>query len=32
MHFDNRYWPDYDRQALEEALASHAAQKRTFGH
>ncbi|MFG2408711.1 polyprenyl diphosphate synthase [Streptomyces brevispora] len=31
MHFDDRYWPDYDRQALEEALAAHAAQQRTFG-
>lgn len=31
LHFDNRYWPDYDREALEEALAVHAEQRRTFG-
>lgn len=31
MHFDDRYWPDYDRHALEEALAAHAAQRLTFG-
>jgi undecaprenyl diphosphate synthase len=32
LHFDDRYWPDYDGHALEEALAVHAAQRRTFGH
>ncbi|MEU5748276.1 polyprenyl diphosphate synthase [Streptomyces sp. NPDC047726] len=31
LHFDDRYWPDYDGQALEEALAVHAEQRRTFG-
>ncbi|MFF9901341.1 polyprenyl diphosphate synthase [Streptomyces longispororuber] len=31
LHFDDRYWPDYDGRALEEALAVHAAQHRTFG-
>ncbi|OVZ99510.1 di-trans,poly-cis-decaprenylcistransferase [Streptomyces sp. CS159] len=31
LHFDDRYWPDYDGQALDEALAVHAEQCRTFG-
>jgi undecaprenyl diphosphate synthase len=31
LHFEDRYWPDYDGQALEEALAAHTAQRRTFG-
>ncbi|MFF8696295.1 polyprenyl diphosphate synthase [Streptomyces sp. NPDC015144] len=31
LHFEDRYWPDYDGQALEEALAVHAEQRRTFG-
>ncbi|MER6109275.1 polyprenyl diphosphate synthase [Streptomyces hirsutus] len=31
LHFDDRYWPDYNGPALEEALAAHAAQRRTFG-
>ncbi|MFJ4988701.1 polyprenyl diphosphate synthase [Streptomyces sp. NPDC088732] len=31
LHFDDRYWPDYDAQALDEALAVHAAQHLTFG-
>ncbi|SEE83442.1 undecaprenyl diphosphate synthase/short-chain Z-isoprenyl diphosphate synthase [Streptomyces sp. 2131.1] len=31
LHFEDRHWPDYDGQALEEALAVHAAQRRTFG-
>ncbi|QFG13294.1 hypothetical protein SEA_GILGAMESH_102 [Streptomyces phage Gilgamesh] len=31
LHFDDRKWPDYDDQALEEALAVHAEQRRTFG-
>ncbi|MET8717438.1 polyprenyl diphosphate synthase [Streptomyces sp. NPDC004735] len=31
LHFDDRYWPDYDGQALEEALVVHAEQRRTFG-
>lgn len=31
LHFDDRWWPDYNRAALDEALAVHAAQRRTFG-
>jgi undecaprenyl diphosphate synthase len=31
LHFDDRNWPDYSAQALDEALAVHAAQRRTFG-
>ncbi|MGW2550021.1 polyprenyl diphosphate synthase [Streptomyces sp. NPDC001635] len=31
LHFDDRYWPDYSPQAVDEALALHAAQRRTFG-
>ncbi len=31
LHFDERWWPDYDRAALAEALAVHASQRRTFG-
>ncbi|MEV0487320.1 polyprenyl diphosphate synthase [Streptomyces sp. NPDC050508] len=31
LHFDDRWWPDYSRTALDEALAVHAAQRRTFG-
>ncbi|MGP4046904.1 polyprenyl diphosphate synthase [Streptomyces sp. 2A115] len=31
LHFDDRRWPDYDRAALDEALAVHAEQRRTFG-
>jgi undecaprenyl diphosphate synthase len=31
LHFDDRYWPDYGAQAVDEALAVHAAQHRLFG-
>jgi undecaprenyl diphosphate synthase len=31
LHFDERWWPDYSRAALDEALAVHADQRRTFG-
>lgn len=31
LHFDDRWWPDYNRAALDEALAVHAEQRRTFG-
>jgi undecaprenyl diphosphate synthase len=31
LHFDDRRWPDYDRAALDEALAVHAEQRRTYG-
>ncbi|MFE1289728.1 polyprenyl diphosphate synthase [Streptomyces sp. NPDC058751] len=31
LHFDDRWWPDYSRAALDEALAVHAEQRRTFG-
>ncbi|WP_328491208.1 polyprenyl diphosphate synthase [Streptomyces zaomyceticus] len=31
LHFDDRQWPDYTAEALDEALAVHAEQRRTFG-
>lgn len=31
LHFDNRWWPDYDQTVLTEALAVHMQQRRTFG-
>ncbi|WP_181803216.1 polyprenyl diphosphate synthase [Streptomyces shenzhenensis] len=31
LHFDDRWWPDYDRTMLTEALAVHIEQHRTFG-
>ncbi|MCX5182571.1 polyprenyl diphosphate synthase [Streptomyces sp. NBC_00268] len=31
LHFDDRWWPDYNRAALDEALAMHREQRRTFG-
>ncbi|MFJ4880106.1 polyprenyl diphosphate synthase [Streptomyces sp. NPDC088745] len=31
LHFDDRYWPEYTNEALDQALAEHAEQRRTFG-
>ncbi|MFE4579435.1 polyprenyl diphosphate synthase [Streptomyces chartreusis] len=31
LHFDDRWWPDYDRTMLTEALTVHMEQRRTFG-
>ncbi|WP_406730668.1 polyprenyl diphosphate synthase [Streptomyces sp. NBC_01794] len=31
LHFDDRWWPDYDLTALTEALTVHFRQRRTFG-
>ncbi|MEU1275625.1 polyprenyl diphosphate synthase [Streptomyces sp. NPDC005799] len=31
LHFDDRWWPDYDRTVLAEALTVHAEQRRAFG-
>lgn len=31
MHFDDRLWPEWDDDALLQALAVHAAQTRKFG-
>jgi len=31
LHFENRWWPDYDRTVLTDALAVHTSQHRTFG-
>ncbi|MFD7501553.1 polyprenyl diphosphate synthase [Streptomyces sp. NPDC059850] len=31
IHFDDRLWPDFDADALVEALTVHAAQTRTYG-
>ncbi|MFF7169748.1 polyprenyl diphosphate synthase [Streptomyces pseudovenezuelae] len=31
LHFDDRWWPDYDRTMLTAALAVHMEQRRTFG-
>ncbi|MFK0159085.1 polyprenyl diphosphate synthase [Streptomyces sp. NPDC090493] len=31
LHFEDRYWPEYGPWALDEALAEHAEQRRTFG-
>jgi undecaprenyl diphosphate synthase len=31
LSFEDRYWPDYTRFALERAIAEHAEQRRTFG-
>ncbi|MEU2585251.1 polyprenyl diphosphate synthase [Streptomyces avermitilis] len=31
LHFDDRWWPEYDRTVLAEALTVHAEQRRTFG-
>ncbi|MET7572026.1 polyprenyl diphosphate synthase [Streptomyces sp. NPDC005492] len=31
LHFENRWWPDYDRTVLTDALAVHMEQCRTFG-
>ncbi|MFI7415259.1 polyprenyl diphosphate synthase [Streptomyces sp. NPDC049627] len=31
LHFEDRYWPDYGPAAVDEAVAVHAEQRRTFG-
>ncbi|MGY5009939.1 polyprenyl diphosphate synthase [Streptomyces sp. 900105755] len=31
LHFENRWWPDYDQTVLTVALAVHMEQHRTFG-
>jgi undecaprenyl diphosphate synthase len=31
LHFDERLWPDFDEQALEQALAEYARRERRFG-
>ncbi|MFF4902313.1 polyprenyl diphosphate synthase [Streptomyces sp. NPDC001068] len=31
LHFDDRYWPEYNADAVEEALAVHAVQNLTYG-
>lgn len=31
LYFENRWWPDYDRTVLTDALAAHMEQCRTFG-